>query len=73
METVMGFIASNIAYILLVAAVLYFIWFFASMVRARKTGEGFSFRFKYLFAFLLMIGFAVYCLVTGQDIRTFIH
>jgi hypothetical protein len=73
MEAAMSFVASNIAYILLVVAVLYFICFFVSMARARKTEERFSFRFKYFFAFLLMIGFAIYCLVTGQDIRTFIH
>ena len=73
MEAVMGFVAANIAYILLVAAVAYFIWFFVGMARARKEGESFNFRFKYFFAFLLMIGFAIYCLVTGQDIRTFIN
>ena len=73
MEAFMGFIAANIAYILLVVAVLYLAWFVVSIVRSRKAGGGFTFRFRYLFAFLLMIGFAVYCLITGQDIRNFIN
>ena len=73
MEAVIRFVASNIAYILLVVAVLYFVWFFVSLIRARKTGEGATFRFKYFFPFLLILGIAIYCLVTGQDLSTFIY
>lgn len=72
LQTVMGFISSNIAYILLVVGVLYFVWFFYSLYRAKKHGEEFGFRIKYAFAFAVIIGFAIYCLVTGQDLKQFV-
>ena len=73
LQTIMGFIQANIAYILLGAAILYFVLFFYAIARARKTGEAFRFRFKYFISFLLILGVAVYCLVTGTDLTTFIH
>lgn len=73
MQTIMAFVTGNMAYILLAAAILYFAIFIFSIVRARKTGEGFQFRIKSFVAFLLIIGLAVYCLVTGQDLSSFIN
>ena len=73
LTSIMGFIASNIAYILIVVAILYFIFFVWGIINAKKTGETFHFRLKNLIAFILILGFAIYCLVTGQDIKTFIH
>ena len=73
LANVMEFIMGNIAYILLGAGVLYFVFMVVGVVNARKTGEAVTIRFKYAIPFALIIGFAVYCLATGQDLRTFIH
>ena len=73
LQQILGFMSGNMAYILLVVSVLYFVWFFYSIVKSRRTGEGFSFKFKSFFAFLLIIGFVIYCLVTGQDFSSFIY
>ena len=73
LQTVMSFVSANIAYILLVVAVLYFIWFFCSIISSRRTGAGFSFRFKSFFAFLIIIIVAIYCLVTGTNLSDFIY
>ena len=69
----MDFIINNIAYILVAAAVLYFIFFVFGIINAKKTGETYHFKFKTFIAFLLILGFAIYCLVTGQDIKQFIN
>ena len=69
----MDFIINNIAYILVAAAVLYFIFFAFGIINAKKTGEPYRFKYKSFIGFLLILGFAVYCLATGQDIRQFIH
>ncbi|MDR0841720.1 MAG: hypothetical protein LBN26_10135 [Christensenellaceae bacterium] len=73
LQNIMLFVQTNIAYILLGAAVLYFIWFISSIVKAHKTGERFRFKFGTFFAFLLILGVAVYCFVTGTDLSTFIN
>ena len=69
----MDFIINNIAYILVGASILYFVFFVFGIINAKKTGEAYRFKFKTFIAFLLILGFAVYCLVTGQDIKQFIH
>ncbi|MDR2514083.1 MAG: hypothetical protein LBD02_02610 [Christensenellaceae bacterium] len=68
-----NFLSSNIAYILVGAGVLYFAFFIWQIVNSRRTGEGFSFKIKPFIGFLLILGFGVYCLLTGQDIASFIH
>ena len=73
LETIMGFITGNIAYILLVVGVIYIGFFIFSLINSRKTGEMPRFRLKSLLAFVIIVGFAIYCLVTGQDISTFIY
>lgn len=73
MQEVMQFIAANIAYILLGVAILYFIIMIGGFIYSRKTGGSFSFRLKYMIPFLIIIGLGIYCLVTGQDISTFIN
>lgn len=73
LTTVMGFIMANIAYILLGAGLLYFVFLVVGIVNARKNGEAVVIHFKYAIPFALIIGFAVYCLATGQDLRTFIN
>lgn len=72
LATMMDFIMTNIAYILLGAGVLYFVFLIAGIVRARRSGEGVVIHFKYLIPFALIIGLAVYCLATGQDLKQFI-
>lgn len=72
-SSIMNFIMENIAYILIAAAVLYIIFFIYGIYHAKKHGEHFHFRLKSLIAFILIIGLAIYCLVTGQDITTFIN
>ena len=69
----MDFIINNIAYILVGVSVLYFIFFIFGIINARKTGVRYQFKFKFFIAFLLILGFAVYCLATGQDIKQFIN
>ena len=73
LATIIGFLSGNIAYILLVVGIIYVGFFIFSLINSRKTGEMPRFRLKYLLAFILIIGFAVYCIVTGQDISTFIY
>lgn len=73
MEAVIQFTTNNIAYILLAAAVLYFVWFIYSIVQSKKNNERFHFRFKYFFCFLVIIVLAVYCLATGKSLSTFIN
>jgi len=72
-QTAIGFISGNIAYILLVVGVIYVGYFIYSLINSRKTGEMPRFRLKYLLAFILIIGFTVYCIITGQDISKFIY
>ena len=72
-QTAIGFISGNIAYILLVVGVIYVGYFIYSLINSRKTGEMPRFRLKYLLAFTLIIGFAIYCIITGQDLSTFIY
>ena len=73
MQTVMLFIQTNIAYILIVVAVIYLLFFVLGIINSRKADKTHRFKVKYLIAFILILGFAIYCLVTGQDIRTFIY
>ena len=73
LQTVMGFITGNIAYILLVVGIIYVGFFIFSLFNSRKTGEMPRFKVKYLLAFILIIGFAIYCIITGQDLSTFIY
>ena len=70
--TIMNFISRNIAYIMLVAAVFYFIALVWGIRRAKRNGEGFRIKLKNVVGFALVIGIAIYCLVTGQDLSQFI-
>lgn len=69
----MDFILDNIAYILLGIGVLYFIALIVQFARARQDGEVSYFRLRYALPFAIIIGLAIYCLVTGQNLRSFIH
>jgi len=73
LQSIMGFVAGNIAYILLVVGIIYIGFFIFSLINSRKTGNMPRFKVKYLLAFILIIGFAIYCLITGQDLSTFIY
>jgi len=73
LQMVMGFISGNIAYILLVVGIIYVGFFIFSLINSRKSGTMPRFKVKYLLAFILIIGFAVYCIITGQDLSTFIY
>jgi hypothetical protein len=68
-----SFLQSNIAYLLIGASILYFVFFIGQIVHSRRTGEGFSIKIKTLLGFLIVLGIGVYCLVTGQNITDFIH
>ena len=72
-QAIIGFIIANIAYILVGVAVLYFTFFIYQVINSRKTGEGFTYSIRNFILMLIILGFAVYCLFTGTDIRTFIH
>lgn len=68
----MGFVSEHIAYVLLGAGVLYFAILVVSIVHSRKHGGEVVIHFKYFVPFVIIIGLAVYCLATGQDLRQFI-
>ena len=70
---ILQFLISNIGWVLLVVGSLYLIWFIFRLVRSFTHGEGFTYSLKYLLAFVFIVGFAIYCLVTGQDFTQYIH
>lgn len=72
LAAIMEFISGNIAYILLGVGVLYFVILIGSFVYAKKHGGEVTIHLKYIIPFALIIGLGVYCLVTGQDISTFL-
>ena len=62
-------VVPNIAYILIVAGVLYLGTFIHSLV----TGKSGNFKLKNIIAFTAILAIGIYCLVTGTDIKDFIH
>ncbi len=73
LQSVLTFAMANIAYIFVVIAILYFVWFLISFIRARQGKGDFQFRMKSFIVFLIVLGIAVYCLATGKDIQSFIN
>ena len=73
LTSILQFISANTAYIMLVVAIFYFVCLFFSIARHRKTGEGYTIHFKYVIGFALVIGVAIYCLVTGTNLNEFIY
>ena len=59
----------NIAYILIVAGVLYL----GTFIYSRATGKSGNFKLKNIIAFTAILAIGIYCLITGTDIKDFIH
>ena len=64
-----AWVVPNIAYILTIVGILYLVYFIYSLA----TGKSGNFKLKNIIAFTAILAIGIYCLITGTDIKDFIH